>query len=368
MKMKGINPGKLHGAGKDSRPRKPGRSIAELASTCLMIALAGCGGSGSSGSASSTLLQQRTDAATTTASSNTACTSITPFYWEIGDASGLLASGTGGDNSAGPPDSGTLMLIASASKWIFSTYVVEKQNGVLSASDIKYLNFESGYTNFSSCSTASTVSSCLGEAGTNGGTNGDYISGTDGKFFYNGGHMQVLANALGLGTDNNAALATDIKSIIGANVALAYIQPQLAGGGLTTPANYAQFLRNLLAGNYSHMLGLLGSNAVCAHANSTDCPSAIYSPVNQSAPGVLSNDISDEAWHYSLGHWVEDDPSTGDGAFSSPGAFGFYPWIDQSKTYYGILARFDAVHASAGVASTFCGRLIRKAWTLGQAQ
>jgi hypothetical protein len=151
-------------------------------------------------------------------------------------------------------------------------------------------------------------------------------------------------------------------------VNLAYSQPQLAGGVYTTPANYAQFLRNMLAGQYGHMLGLLGSNAVCTHTNSTDCPTALYSPLNESAPGLTSNDVSDEAWHYSLGHWVEDDPAVGDGAYSSAGAFGFYPWINRSKTYYGILARFDATHASAGVASAFCGRLIRKAWTLGQAQ
>jgi len=211
-----------------------------LAVTCLILALAGCSGSGSSGSASSIPLQQRTDSAMTTATINAACTSITPFYWEIGDASGLLSSGTGGDNTAIPPNSGTLMLIASASKWLFSTYVVEKQNGVLSASDIKYLNFESGYTNFSSCSTTSTVSSCLSEAGVNGGTNGDYVSGTVDQFYYNGGHMQNLADSIGLSADNNAALATDIKSILGTSVALAYIQPQLAGGVYTTPANYTQ--------------------------------------------------------------------------------------------------------------------------------
>jgi hypothetical protein len=332
--------------------------------TVSVLVLTGCGGGGSSGSAPSISLLLRTDAATTTATSNSACTSLTPFYWEIGDANGLLASGTSG---ASAPAATSPMSIASASKWIFSTYVVEKQGGALPA-DIPYLNFQSGYTNFDKCSPGSTVSSCLSEAGANGGTNGDYVSGTANYFYYNGGHMQELANNIGLGADNNAALANDIKAIIGTNVALAYIQPQLAGGVYTTPANYAQFLRNMLGGQYSHMLNLLGSNAVCTHANSSDCPTAIYSPLNQSAPGVSPNDVYDEAWHYSLGHWVEDDPTHGDGAFSSAGAFGFYPWIDQSKTYYGILARFDATHASAGVASAFCGRLIRKGWELGQAQ
>jgi hypothetical protein len=73
----------------------------------------------------------------------------------------------------------------------------------------------------------------------------------------------------------------------------------------------------------------------------------------------------DESWHYSIGHWVEDDPKVGDGAFSSPGAFGFYPWIDASKTYYGVVARAEAPGA---LESVYCGRLIRKAWVTGGAQ
>ena len=68
---------------------------------------------------------------------------------------------------------------------------------------------------------------------------------------------------------------------------------------------------------------------------------------------------------YAAGHWVEDDPVTGDGAFSSPGAFGFYPWIDQSKTYYGVVARMAQNGAWPSVQ---CGRLIRKAWLSGTAQ
>ena len=58
----------------------------------------------------------------------------------------------------------------------------------------------------------------------------------------------------------------------------------------------------------------------------------------------------------------------GDGAFSSAGAFGFYPWIDTSKRYYGIVARQDFFSARAGVDSAYCGRVIRKAWVTGTAQ
>ncbi len=73
-----------------------------------------------------------------------------------------------------------------------------------------------------------------------------------------------------------------------------------------------------------------------------------------------------ESWHYSIGHWVEDDRVVGDGAFSSAGAFGFYPRIDAGKASYGIVARSSG--AGSGFESASCGRLIRKAWATAVAQ
>ena len=55
-----------------------------------------------------------------------------------------------------------------------------------------------------------------------------------------------------------------------------------------------------------------------------------------------------------------------DGAVSSAGAFGFYPWLNQARDTYGILARKD--EAGTGFASVRCGRLIRKAWETGVAR
>jgi hypothetical protein len=319
-------------------------------------------------------LAQRIAAATTTADNNSACTSITPFYWEVGDKNGAQASGSGGTGALPPPNADTKMMIASASKWMFSTYVVQQKGGKVSASDIKFLTFESGYTNFSDCSSSSTVTSCLAEPGDLPGTNGQHFDATDGKFYYNGGHMQVLASTLSIGPDNNANLATDMRAQLGANVPIVYAEPQLAGGIFASANVYAQFLRNMLGGTYGSMFAMLGSNAVCTHTNSSDCPNALYSPVDQSKPGG-PNDVSNESWHYSLGHWVEDDPTVGDGAFSSPGRFGFYPWIDHSKTYYGVLARYDAADVDSSIptkapyfTSAQCGRLIRSAWINGRAQ
>ena len=73
-----------------------------------------------------------------------------------------------------------------------------------------------------------------------------------------------------------------------------------------------------------------------------------------------------ESWHYALGHWVENDPSAGDGAFSSPGALGFYPWVDASRQGYGVLAR-ESTAGSPAMDSVRCGRLIRQAWVTGNA-
>ncbi|HZV93737.1 MAG TPA: hypothetical protein VFF72_11005, partial [Caldimonas sp.] len=270
------------------------------------------------------------------------------FYWEIGDQTAALASGSV-DSSTDPTvyTATTPMSIASASKWLYASYVVQRQAGVLSDSDVRFLNFTSGYTSFTSCQPGQTVQQCV-----DSGTNGVYSPLTDGRFDYGGGHMEKHASLIGLGPLDDAGLAAEIESQLGSDVELAYSQPQLAGGVVTSADNYASFLRKVLAGTLL-MHDALGTHAVCT--NPDTCPGAVGGP----AP-------ADESWHYSIGHWVEDDPTVGDGAFSSAGSFGFYPWIDAPKTYYGIIAR--TASSGSGVDSVMCGRLIRKAWATAVAQ
>ena len=329
-------------------------------STCLTATAAcalvtACGGGGSDANtgvapAPPSLManQQRSDAASATAQSSVnACASIRPFYWEIGDRSSALVSGSvSSAASTTVYTQASLMSIASASKWLYAAYVVEKRAGVLTADDYRYLNFESGYTSFATCDQGQTVAECDAM-----GTNGDYTAADDGKFFYNGGHMEKHATLFGLGAMNNAALATEIKSQLGSTGTLIYTQPQLAGGVFTSTAVYAAVLRKMLDGEL-RMGAALGSHPVCT--NPRTCATAVSAPI----PG-------NESWHYSIGHWVEDDPKVGDGAFSSAGLFGFYPWIDSSKTYYGIVAR---VVNGGALDSVDCGRIIRKAWLTGTAQ
>lgn len=317
--------------------------------------LCGCGGGGDSPAPapsppSAPSDAQRLAAATATAkSTSNACAAIGPFYWEIGDRNARLASdsvaGTGTGSSTRVYTASTVLAIASASKWLYAGYVAQKRAGALSASDIQFLNFRSGYSNFDHCTAQQTVDSCLAD-----GTNGAYSAATDGFFFYNGGHMQKHASLIGLGALDNAGLAAEVRAQIGSDIALSYFQPQPAGGVISSADDYARFLRKLLGGQLQ-MAALLGSHPVCT--NPSTCAQALATPV----PSTMS-------WHDAIGHWVEDDPASGDGAFSSAGAFGFYPWIDASKTWYGVLAR-EVSDAGAGADSAICGALIRKAWVSG---
>lgn len=297
----------------------------------------------------------RSAAAKATAERTTGvCADIQPLYWEIGDVTARLGSGSVAKaGSATVYTAQTQMPIASSSKWIYGAYVAERRAGQLTADDIQFLSFRSGYTNFtvSGCDNDDTVLSCV-----NRSTNGILSPANIGKFAYDGAHMQKHASlpspGMNLGAMDNAALSTEVKRVLGANIGIEYTQPQLAGGIRSSANDYAIFLRKILAGQLK-IAALLGTNSTCT--NPATCPTAVNSPIG----GSLS-------WNYSMGHWVETDPVSGDGAFSSAGAFGFYPWINASRTLYGIVARVSL--AGGGQASAICGARIRKAWESGTAQ
>lgn len=291
-------------------------------------------------------------AAAATAETNASCLAVAPFYWEIGDASGTLISGSVG--SAAPVAS-TVMSVASASKWLFGAYAIQKMGGIADAMYVPFLNLTSGYVGLNVCPPAGTIGDCLvGAAETP-------IAADIGKFAYDGAHLQKLASLMGLGAEDNAGLATEVTSQVGAEISFEYTEPQPAAGVKISADQYVLFLRKLLVGSPTPLLmgSVLGRDAVCT--NPVTCPSAVFSPIPSSANPT-------DSWHYGLAHWIEDDPTMGDGAFSSPGGFGFYPWVDATRTIYGVLAREAPFTGHAGYDSVLCGRLIRKAWVAGVVQ
>ena len=293
----------------------------------------------------------RVNAVKQVANADASCAAIAPFYYEIGDATGALVSGSVGTGNGITYSASTAMPIASASKWLYGAYVTQARSGALSADDIRFLNFTSGYVSFSSCAQSDTVGSCAVS-----GINGNYTPAAAGKFFYAGSHMQThAANFMGLGAQANAGLASTVINGLGLpayGADFRYTQPQLAGGVTTSANTYTAFLRKLL--DRSLIAGTqLNAHAVCT--NNQACASALYSPF----PAT-------ESPSYSIGHWVEDTIN-GDGAYSSAGAFGFYPWIEPTKANYGVIARTD-LGANSGAESVPCGRKLRGAWAAGVVQ
>lgn len=280
------------------------------------------------------------------AAENASCTAVAPFYFEIGDKQGARVSGSVGTGVG----AATLMSIASASKWIYGAYVTQMRGGLLSVDDVRFLTFTSGYVTFAACAQTDTVRSCALS-----GSNGVFTPAAVGKFSYAGSHMQSHANNFtALGALSNAGLASAILSGLRmpANaIDFHYSQPQLAGGAYTSANTYTAFLRKLL--DQSLVAGTqLNSHAVCT--NSQTCANALYSPF-----------AATESPTYSIGHWVED-PLVSDGAYSSGGALGFYPWIEPTQAHYGVLARQD-FGLRSGAESVPCGRKLRQAWATGVA-
>lgn len=289
------------------------------------------------------------------AAKSEACKDIQPFYWEVGNADGVLAQGQAGRHA---PDRNEEMEIASATKWLFGAYVAQVRQGKFNQADIEALTMRTGYVSYQHrlCiklnekrQARMTVAECFTESAPLAGRNDALSPEEMGKFHYGGGHFQFWAVQNGLGNFTRDDLAQEMNKVLGYDLRIQFKSPQLAGGARMSGANYGLFLRKLLKKELE--LGKhLGEEAVCTvHA---DCPDkAQYAP--------LPKDLH---WQYSLGHWLEVGSENSDGAFSSAGAFGFYPWITADKQTYGVIARkkkslFDrpAPH------SVQCGEALRKA-------
>ncbi len=124
------------------------------------------------------------------------------------------------------------------------------------------MTMRTGYVSldYTTCVSAATVGDCFQTAST-------HTAVDDDLFFYQGGHFQKYAVDLGLGADDNTALAAEIASQTGVH---------------TTPAMFATFLQRVLSGALA-LKDHLGDNAVCTLPSA--CSAAVSSPVP-------------EAWHY----------------------------------------------------------------------
>jgi hypothetical protein len=295
------------------------------------------------------------NAATQTAQTSEACRLNRNFYWEIGTRHGAFAAGSVVNNPWGTQfNAESSMSIASASKMIFSAYVLESCGGVpcnygTGPAAVNALRMVAGYTSSTawcpSPSSALTVADCANAAGV-------VETGWAGHFGYSGGQFMALAKGEPhLSGLNAEQLGAEVNAWLGTYFAYEPGNPWPGGGNVATPAIYAHFLQRVLLSNVDYTNGLklhgyLGADAVDARS-----------------AGV----IPEQGWFYSYGHWVENaggGDAVWDGAFSSPGAQGFYPWISRTRRVYGVVARTGGNFFQ----SVKCGQAIRKAFYTAQVQ
>lgn len=314
----------------------------------LALALAG----------SCTVASAGDSAAATAAANGSACNSARPFYWEIGDESGVIVSGAVG---LGAPGRTTVVDLASASKWPLGAYAFERYGGLppLDVSDA--LLMLSGFDGFSPllCPLVARVKNCFNLIG-----NHTQVPGLIGTFNYDGGNSQYAAadaGLLGLGEYTAAQLTTEIMGTLGSGMIYQY--PAVSAGVRASAAQYAAFLQSMMTPPASG--GLIMHDYLDPAWTIPTLPCA--------GGGTGCSVTGTVAFSYGHHYWLENNPTAGelangtpigpgDGAFSSPGAYGFYPWISADKTLYGVVSR-QALLGTAYQASLACGQAIRYAFT-----
>ncbi len=156
-------------------------------------------------------------------------------------------------------------------------------------------------------------------------------------FDYSGGHMHVAAAMAEVASGRTWVELLDehLKMPLQLTARTRFRQaaaanPGVAGAMLSTGTEYAAFLHAFFVGDY-----LPNWTDELSRIRTRDLPIA-YTPVDVVQPGA--------SWGYALGNWVECGQPTFDTSceqrrvYSSPGAFGFYPWIDRTNGYWAVLS------------------------------
>ncbi len=182
---------------------------------------------------------------------------------------------------------------------------------------------------------AFTLSACVQQI-----YDGGLESAAGAGFYYGPEHMQVAALmvAQAEGQSFESVMRAELLDPLGVSSATRYAlqageNTRYSGNMRSTAADYAILLTAFLNGDVvSDRAGYLRDRLATAFIGHR--------------PGA-TNQVSGD-WHYGFGFWKECDDLTYSAAcdtnptISSPGAFGFTPWIDLDKGYWGIIAMAEA--------------------------
>ncbi len=157
-------------------------------------------------------------------------------------------------------------------------------------------------------------------------------------FYYGPSHLHIAANMAEKATNEtwNRLFRRLIYDALNLSDMTAYIIPSLrhpraSGGAIASANDYAKILTALVSGSF------LSEQAL--NELSQD-----RTPLGTEFASVPDTADNYGDWHYALGCWRECSEAEYSescdelGVISSPGAFGFYPWFDQSSGYWGLIA------------------------------
>ena len=268
--------------------------------------------------------------------------------------------------------------IASASKWLTgATIVALVEQGVMSLADqpqdylaywtddpadprsritlTQLLSFTSGFhrgPSLAGCigDESYDVQSCVAEWY---GIGVDAEPGT--TYYYGPVHMQVAAAMAEIATGQSWSEITQltVASPLGLSATgFAGDNPRASGSATSTALEYAEFLRAQLTGEF------LATGFDELADQRLDGVHIVSRPASIEAANV--------DWYYGLGVWRECDAPTWNAdceanvRISSPGAFGWYPWLDLENGYYAVLAmeeRFTFVNSPTEISAALGARL-----------
>lgn len=358
-----------------------------------------------------------------TSANNTLCNTLTGYYYEFGNSTTALLSGTGGRHYCATAGNGSVtcssgtgtastctgsgigssgngcpasvdvnsrtqaVVYASGSKWIYGMYVSQTQQvssgGPASVPSIQqpYMNFTSGYVGMTNggtaCNGSTSPIACLA-------LNPAFSAltpGEAGHFHYDAGHFEnhastygILGNKLIYPTTGAPALGANLRNGLGLSGSITYTNAILAGGLYGPISDYVTLLQMIMTGTLS--LGLdLKYNATCMENGASYTVDAAGNSVTPFTCGAVAggSPYSPYKYYYSFGHVIEQDPTVhGDGAFSSAGSYGIYPALAADKSFYEVLSRRAQPGyyglGQQGIASLKCGVLLRAAWNTGVEQ
>lgn len=105
--------------------------------------------------------------------------------------------------------------------------------------------------------------------------------------------------------------------------------PLAAGGALSTPSDYMNFLVMILNEGRFNGKQVLSKPSVMEMQKDRVSKEVVV----KYSPAEAGN------WGYGFGEWVinDDNNAKRSGGVTSPGLFGSFPWVDQEKNYCGIL-------------------------------